>query len=94
VTAARGSGPARTVRGLILFLFLVGLGGCATAPVNGPAESMPLAGSPAAVPGQSADAALSANAVISQGRDGYQRTTVPPGFLFLMLAVPLVILLL
>ena len=34
------------------------------------------------------------NAVVREGRDGYQRTTVPTGFLVLMLAVPLVILLL
>ena len=34
------------------------------------------------------------NAVVREGQGGYQRTTVPTGFLVLMLAVPLVILLL
>jgi hypothetical protein len=34
------------------------------------------------------------NAVVREGQDGYQRTTVPTGFLVLMLTVPLVIWLL
>ena len=40
------------------------------------------------------ESSLVANAAVSQGRGGYQRTSVPPEFLILMLGVPLLILLL
>ncbi|MGI9330746.1 MAG: hypothetical protein ACR2QB_08490 [Gammaproteobacteria bacterium] len=89
------------VGGIVLLLGLL-LGGCTQTGLN-PSEPVPAvhwtdatsipAESPVPVM-QPADTALAARAASRDGPGGYQRTRVPPGFLVLMLGVPLLILLL
>ncbi|UCG73252.1 MAG: hypothetical protein JSV45_02380 [Chromatiales bacterium] len=77
---------------LLVLAAAVGLSGCA-ASARSPDDTAAVALHALATsvdPGSP----LAANAVVRQGPGGYQRTTVPPEFLVLMLGVPLLILLL
>ncbi len=72
----------------------LGVSGCAIrpptqhgAPARDVAADTTLVADTAAAP-------MAANAVVNQGRGGYQRTTVPPGFMVLMIGVPVLLLLL
>lgn len=72
----------------------MGLSGCATnSRVSNEAPAFVAEVHAPAISGKP-ESSLAASAVSSQGRGGYQRTTVPPEFLVLMLGVPLLILLL
>lgn len=72
----------------------IGLSGCATnSRVSAEVPAL-VAGAPEPAIAAEPDSSLAANAVVRQGRGGYQRTTVPPEFLVLMLGVPVLILLL
>ena len=83
------------VRCLLLLWVLLVLGGCSLQGAAGPG------GEPEASPDITAlsaqadtGGAWQSDAASREGPGGYQRTTVPPGFLVLMLGVPLVLLLL
>ena len=80
------------VRVLLVVVVAVALSGCA-ASARAPDDTAAVA---ARAPATRAETGLTLanNAVIREGPGGYQRTTVPPEFLVLMLAVPLLILLL
>ena len=79
---------------LFALLAILGLSGCATNSNVSPRRQAPVEETEVAAIVVPPESSLVANAAVSQGRGGYQRTSVPPEFLILMLGVPLLILLL
>ena len=87
--------------GAVLLLGLLMLAGCARMDLNqGEPASAPRLADAGAISGDAvpsarqAESSVTARPASRDGPGGYQRTTVPPGFLVLMLGVPLLILLL
>jgi len=72
----------------------LGVSGCANTPRAQDGAPAPDIAADTALVADTAAAPMAANAVVNQGRGGYQRTTVPPGFLVLMIGVPVLLLLL
>jgi len=86
---------------VLLLLGLMTLVGCARLGLNQgePASAPRLAGAEvlsghAVLSARQAESLVTARPASREGPGGYQRTSVPPGFLVLMLGVPLLILLL